>query len=141
MLFGHTSLSRLSMISSKQQLLFGLLCIPSRLAIAYIASRCVSAPCVLAFGGLAIAQAVSWFLIYARVFPRDTGLETFGKPIWWNHLRPVHAVLHLLFAATSFYSLYYSYSYNDRTTTTTTNYGSLWLVLDVCVGGIAHLMR
>ena len=27
-----------------------------------------------------------------------TGSETFGEKIWWNDLRPVHAMLYFLFA-------------------------------------------
>ena len=26
---------------------------------------------------------------------RKTGLETGGKPIWWDHLRPIHGILYL----------------------------------------------
>lgn len=29
---------------------------------------------------------------------RKTGIETGGKPIWWNNLRPVHSILWALFA-------------------------------------------
>lgn len=29
---------------------------------------------------------------------RKTGFEVFGDKIWWNKLRPVHALLYLLFA-------------------------------------------
>jgi hypothetical protein len=29
---------------------------------------------------------------------RKTGPETFGKPIWWNNLRPVHSILYGLTA-------------------------------------------
>jgi len=29
---------------------------------------------------------------------RPTGPETFGEPIWWNHMRPVHALIYTLFA-------------------------------------------
>jgi hypothetical protein len=103
--------------------------------------------CVLAFSAVATMQAVSWFLIYTGVFPRDYGPETFGKRIWWNDLRPVHAVLHLLFALTSMYQFVYSSSTgissssSSTNTDRTLNYGSFWLVLDVCVGGIAHLLR
>jgi uncharacterized membrane protein len=29
---------------------------------------------------------------------RKTGLEVFGDRIWWNFLRPIHAILYFLFA-------------------------------------------
>ena len=29
---------------------------------------------------------------------RKTGMETFGDKIWWNDLRPVHALMYGLFA-------------------------------------------
>ena len=29
---------------------------------------------------------------------RKTGQEVFGNKIWWNNLRPVHAILYTLFA-------------------------------------------
>ena len=29
---------------------------------------------------------------------RKTGPETFGKPIWWNNLRPIHSILYGLTA-------------------------------------------
>jgi hypothetical protein len=29
---------------------------------------------------------------------RKTGFEVFGEKIWWNNLRPVHALLYTLFA-------------------------------------------
>lgn len=133
------------MLSSPSRVFFGF-CIPSRLAIAYVASRCVSVSCLLAFSGVAIVQAVSWLLIYTRVFPRDTGPETFGKQIWWNNLRPVHAVLHSLFAITSLYSVLYDNNDNGDGNSNTNinkrvNYGSLWLVLDACIGSIAHLLQ
>lgn len=122
---------------SSTHLFFGL-CIPSRLAIAYITSKCISTPCLLAFSGIAIAQAVAWLLIFTRVFPRDIGIETFGKRIWWNNLRPVHAVLHLLFAFTSLYSVFYPTTGNSSFDF---NYASLWLVLDICMGGIARVLH
>lgn len=34
---------------------------------------------------------------------RKTGVETGGKPIWWNYLRPVHGTLYLLASFLLFY--------------------------------------
>jgi hypothetical protein len=33
---------------------------------------------------------------------RKTGPETFGDPIWWNDLRPVHSALYAIFAVLAF---------------------------------------
>lgn len=33
---------------------------------------------------------------------RNTGVETMGRPIWWNHLRPVHSFFFASFAIMAF---------------------------------------
>ena len=48
-------------------------------------------------GTIAAAIALGFFLIYVNGW-RKTGVETCGKAIWWNSLRPVHALLWGLFA-------------------------------------------
>lgn len=45
----------------------------------------------------AAAIALGFAIIFLGGF-RTTGLETGGKPIWWNALRPIHAILYALFA-------------------------------------------
>ena len=45
----------------------------------------------------AIAIAVGFWTIYLTG-ARRTGPEVFGKPIWWNSLRPVHGTLYGAFA-------------------------------------------
>lgn len=49
-------------------------------------------------GAAALAIATGFFLIYVNGW-RKTGLETGGKRIWWNDLRPIHAFLWFAFAA------------------------------------------
>ncbi len=49
------------------------------------------------FGYLALLPAVGFLYIYFTG-SRQTGAEVFGEKIWWNNLRPIHAVLYLLFA-------------------------------------------
>jgi hypothetical protein len=50
---------------------------------------------IMAVGATGIA--IGFMVIFLGGY-RKTGLETGGKPIWWNHLRPVHALLYGLFA-------------------------------------------
>ena len=48
-------------------------------------------------GYLAILPAIGFLLIFLFGL-RKTGQEVFGEKIWWNNLRPVHALLYFLFA-------------------------------------------
>lgn len=48
-------------------------------------------------GFLALLPAIGFVYIYLTG-ARKTGPETFGDKIWWNNLRPIHAILYFLFA-------------------------------------------
>jgi hypothetical protein len=48
-------------------------------------------------GYLALLPTIGFIYIYATD-SRKTGAETFGEKIWWNNLRPVHALMYGLFA-------------------------------------------
>ena len=48
-------------------------------------------------GYIALLPVLGWAYIYF-IHPRDTGPEVFGGKIWWNELRPIHAMLYGLFA-------------------------------------------
>tara|TARA_Y100001970_G_scaffold285211_1_gene404310 strand:+ start:1464 stop:1724 length:261 start_codon:yes stop_codon:yes gene_type:complete len=48
--------------------------------------------------GLAAIVPGLGFLYFYFSGTRKTGPETFGKPIWWNTLRPIHGILYLIFA-------------------------------------------
>ena len=48
-------------------------------------------------GYLALLPAIGFIYIYLTG-TRQSGPETFGDKIWWNNLRPIHAILYLLFA-------------------------------------------
>jgi len=48
-------------------------------------------------GYLALLHAIGFIYIYTTG-SRKFGIETFGHKIWWNNLRPIHAILYLLFA-------------------------------------------
>ena len=42
------------------------------------------------------------FMYYYLSGTRTTGIETGGKPIWWNHLRPIHSFNYLSFLILSY---------------------------------------
>lgn len=96
------------MISTKQKriLLFVFGCLLTRTLFAYIAQR-LSNPVTKTdikysyllpyFGYLALIPAFGFAIIYFTD-SRKTGPEVFGGKIWWNNLRPVHALLYFLFA-------------------------------------------
>ncbi len=48
-------------------------------------------------GYLALLPAFGFLYIFFTG-SRPSGPETFGAKIWWNALRPIHAILYLLFA-------------------------------------------
>jgi hypothetical protein len=43
-----------------------------------------------------LLAGLGFLIIYFGGY-RKTGLETGGEKIWWNNLRPLHAILYLLF--------------------------------------------
>ena len=48
-------------------------------------------------GYIALLPAIGFLYIYATN-SRTSGPETFGAPIWWNTLRPIHSFLYFMFA-------------------------------------------
>ena len=48
-------------------------------------------------GYFALLPAIGFTIIYVFNL-RKVGKETFGKKIWWNNLRPIHAFLYFAFA-------------------------------------------
>ena len=48
-------------------------------------------------GYLALIPAAGFIYIYLTG-SRKIGAETLGEKIWWNNLRPIHAILYYLFA-------------------------------------------
>ncbi len=77
-------------------LLFLIGCIGTRTAFA-IAAKYASPEILQTLGALALLPAIGFFLIYIFKL-RETGPEVFGEKIWWNHLRPIHGTMYLLFA-------------------------------------------
>jgi hypothetical protein len=80
----------------KRFVMFLVGCIGMRLFFVYIAK--MTNPNYLPYLGLlAILPAVGFTYIYLTD-SRKTGLEVIGGKIWWNKLRPIHALFYALFA-------------------------------------------
>ena len=80
----------------KRFLLFIFGCIGMRTLFVIIAKN-VSINYLPILGYLALLPAIGFIYIYVTG-SRKTGAEVFGEKIWWNNLRPIHAVLYSLFA-------------------------------------------
>lgn len=79
----------------KRTLIFLIFCIGTRTLFAYLAKTYTQY--LPYMGALAILPAIG-FLYYFFSGTRQTGPEVFGDKIWWNNLRPLHAIIYLLFA-------------------------------------------
>ena len=106
--------------------LFG--CIGLRSLLVYIA-KTTDVKYLQIMGYLAIIPAIGFSYIFLTE-SRKTGGEVFGAKIWWNKLRPVHAILYGLFA-------YNAINKNKQ--------AWIYLLIDVIIGLISfigyHLME
>jgi len=106
----------------KRFALFLIGCIGVRSLLAYTAKN-VNDTYLKYMGYVALLPAIGFLYIYITG-SRKTGAEVFGGKIWWNNLRPLHALLYFLFA-------YYAIN-GDR--------GAwIFLFIDVCIGLISFL--
>ena len=80
----------------KRFLLFLIGCIGTRTLFVLIAKN-VDVKYLPLLGYLALLPAIGFLYIYFTG-SRKTGAEVFGEKIWWNDLRPLHALLYFLFA-------------------------------------------
>lgn len=71
------------------------LCIPARFLLAYIASK-LSPRHLKIMGLILTGPLIGWIYIYLTK-SRQTAGETFGAPVWWDDLRPIHAAFYLIF--------------------------------------------
>ncbi len=71
-------------------------CIGTRSLLVYIA-KTTDVKYLPYLGYLALLPAIGFMYIFITGV-RKTGAEVFGEKIWWNNLRPVHALLYALFA-------------------------------------------
>ena len=108
----------------KRFLLFLIGCIGTRLLFVYAAKN-AGTKYLHYMGYLALIPAIGFTYIYITG-SRTTGGETFGQKIWWNDLRPLHALLYGLFA----------FSAINRN-------AEAWkiLLLDVCIGLVSFLVH
>jgi hypothetical protein len=80
--------------------LFLIGCMGSRFALAEGARRMQGTEKLANIAPLAFLPAFAFFVLFAFGL-RKSGPETFGDPIWWDKLRPLHAILYALFAYTA----------------------------------------
>jgi hypothetical protein len=80
----------------KRFILFLIGCIGSRLLLVYIAKN-ISTDLLKYLGYILLLPAIGFSYIYLTD-ARKTGAEVFGDKIWWNNLRPFHAILYFLFS-------------------------------------------
>ncbi len=85
--------------------LFIIFCLGSRITLAYVAKQ-ASTRILRIMGYVAIAPVIGFTYIFLSG-SRTTGAEVMGEKIWWNSLRPVHALFYALFS----YSAINSHSY------------------------------
>lgn len=107
----------------KRFLLFLGGCIPTRLFFVLLAKYGNSL--IKTLMGIVAFIIASGFLVIYFGHLRESGLETGGEKIWWNHLRPLHAFLYYLF----FYSVFFGDALNA------------WkiLLIDVLIGLVSFL--
>ena len=70
--------------------LFLIGCVGSRLGLAYAALVAPTKILSVILGIIGTGFALIWIMGW-----RKTGSETGGEPIWWDHLRPLHALAYL----------------------------------------------
>ena len=78
--------------------LFG--CISLRLFFVLVAKN-INKNDLPSLGLAALIPAIGFMSIYLGGY-RKIGPETFGQPIWWNDLRPIHSMLYFAFSFLAF---------------------------------------
>lgn len=80
----------------KRFLLFLFGCIPTRLALAYLAKN-IPLNWLPLLGYILLIPAFGFIYLFLSG-TRKTGPETFGDKIWWNPIRPIHSIFYFMFA-------------------------------------------
>jgi hypothetical protein len=106
----------------KRFILFLFGCIVVRFIFVYVAKNYQNYLPYMGF--LALLISIGFLYVYFSK-SRISGREVFGEKIWWNDLRPIHALLYLLFAIFALNKVSYS-----------------WVILfiDVLIGFISFLL-
>ena len=108
----------------KRFALFLIGCMGARLSLAIIAKN-INTKYLKYMGYLLLLPAFGFMFIYLTGI-RNTGKGAFGEKIWWKNLRPLHAILYLLFSINAINGNRNSW---------------LYLLLDVFIGLIAFLFN
>lgn len=108
----------------KRILLFLLGCMGARLLLVYVA-KSISTELLKYMGYVLLIPAFGFIYIYLTG-SRKTGPEVFGDKIWWNHLRPIHALL------------YFMFSYNAINGNTN---AWIYLLIDVVFGFVSFMLK
>jgi hypothetical protein len=87
----------------KRFLLFLIGCIGARFLFVYLA-KIASLTFLKVMGIIALIISIGFISIYLFGL-RKTGLETGGQIIWWNSLRPFHALTYAIFAYMALYGM------------------------------------
>lgn len=91
-----------SRISTARIVLFLLGCIGTRFLLTALAYWWRHSKQLPYMGYVALIPAIGFTIIYLAGW-RKTGAEVFGEKIWWNALRPLHALLWFAFAIAAIY--------------------------------------
>jgi hypothetical protein len=98
-------------------------CIPVRILFVYLATI-VPLSYLQMMGYIASILAIGFMYLFLSG-TRKTGTETFGQPIWWNLLRPIHGLFYALFS-------YYAIHKNRD--------GWIYLLYDVILGLVSFIV-
>lgn len=107
----------------KRFLLFLIGCMGARSGLVYLA-KTINKKYLKYMGYLALIPAIGFIYIYITK-SRQTGGEVMGDKIWWNDLRPFHALMYILFAL---------YAINGNP------HSWIFLLIDVVVGFISFII-
>lgn len=90
-------------MNPRRLILFLGVCIVIRLTLAYIAWQFPDWAQRLSL--LALGPVIGWLWIHF-ISGRESGPEVFGGKIWWDYLRPAHAMLWALFSYYAYHDQY-----------------------------------
>jgi hypothetical protein len=107
----------------KRFLLFLIGCMGARSGLVYLA-KTINKEYLKYMGYLALIPAIGFIYIYITK-SRQTGAEVMGDKIWWNELRPFHALMYILFAL-------YAINGNPQSW--------IFLLIDVIIGFISFII-
>ena len=92
---------------SRSELLFAFGCVPMRTLVALYARENPHPLLIL----MSIIYVLRSIQLWRNPSLRPSGPETFGAPIWWNSMRPIHALLWLLFAISAIMKKEYAWKF------------------------------